>query len=379
MDSMLKSPGSFNGLTNQNRNLQLRIPAVALAELANSDPRIVAMSADLKVSTQLSEFEKRHPDRFFQFGISERNMIAAAAGMASCGLRPYAGTFAAFSGLLAYENIRTDLGYANQPVRIWATHAGLACGYFATSHHATEDISALRSVANLMILSPCDGESAAALIRATQEVPGPIYLRLGRGREEPVYPDGAPSGYGPGKPHVIRQGSGDLLIAATGILVQEALAAAEFLDEKGISSTVLDVHTLKPFPEDSLAEQAILHRAVLSVEEHNVLGGLGSMVQEAVSQQGIRVPVYMHGIYDEYSIIGAPTHLYEYYGLDGRGLAEVAQRVLKLTDDDRFFSRERHDRILWTESDRREAAAAIRTRSLRASESPAPSEAASGA
>jgi transketolase len=377
MQTGLASPGSFNGLTNQNKNVQLRIPALALADLAESDQRVVAMSADLKVSTQLSEFEKRHPERFFQFGISERNMIAAAAGMASCGLLPYAGTFAAFSGLLAYENIRTDLAYANQPVRLLATHAGVACGYFATSHHATEDISALRSVANLMILSPCDGESAAALIRATLEYPGPIYFRMGRGREEPAYRGGAPEGYVPGEPHVIRRGH-DVLIAATGILVQEAVEAAGTLEDQGISCTVLDVHTLKPFPDQAIAEYAASHRVVLSVEEHNVLGGLGSMVQEAVFEQGVSVPSYKHGFYDEYSIIGAPTHLYEYYGLDGAGIFHVAQRLLHLVDSGSFYSVEHKKVPLWTEDDRHRVASSIRARSLRASDSLAPPEAASG-
>jgi transketolase len=157
-----------------------------LAELADRDPRIVVGTADLKYATLVSEFEERHPDRFFQFGIAERNMIGGAAGMATTGLIPYVATFASFSGLLGYEGIRTDLAYPQVPVRVLATHSGISMGFFSTSHHATEDISALRSVAGLMVLSPADGTSAAALITATVDHPGPIYIRLGRGREPSV-------------------------------------------------------------------------------------------------------------------------------------------------------------------------------------------------
>jgi transketolase len=371
METGLLSERSFNGLTNQNRNLQLRIPVLALADLADDDDRIVAASADLKVSTQLSEFEKRHPDRFFQFGISERNMAAAAAGMASCGLLPYIGTFAAFSGLLAYENIRTDMAYPNMPVRVLATHAGVACGFFATSHHATEDISALRSVANLMVLSPCDGESAAALIRATVEHPGPIYFRMGRGREVPVY-QSTLAGYGPGAPNVLRKGA-DVLLAATGVMVQEALDAATLLAEEGINASVLDVHTLKPFPDADIAESASQHRAVITIEEHNVLGGLGSMVQEAAAADGIATPVYKHGLQDEYSIIGAPSHLFEYYGLDGHGIATVTKRVTDLISTNRFQARDLRMPV-WTNEDRRGAMEAIRNRSARASHVPTPAQ-----
>jgi transketolase len=370
MEAGLVSEGSFNGLTNQNRNVQLRIPVLALADLADRDDRIVAASADLKVSTQLSEFELRHPDRFFQFGLSERNMMSAAAGMASCGLIPYVGTFASFSGLLGFESIRTDWAYPNMSVRLLATHAGVACGFFATSHHATEDIAAMRGVANLTVLSPCDGESAAALLRATVDQPGPVYIRLGRGREAPVYPGGVPKGFGPWDPFVLRKGT-DVLLAATGVMVQEAAAAAEALARDGISATVLDVHTLKPFPDDRLANLAAEHSLVVSIEEHNVHGGLGSMVVESIASRGGSVPTYKHGFQDEYSIIGAPTHLYAYYGLDEAGLSLVTKRALDLVASGRFFQRD-FSTPLWTVEDRRRTAETIRERSARATEVPSP-------
>jgi transketolase len=231
---------------------------------------------------------------------------------------------------------------------------------------ATEDLAAMRAVANLMVLSPCDGESAATLITATLEHPGPVYIRLGRGRETPVYAGGTPEGYAPGDPAVLRDG-GDVLLAATGVLVQEALGAADLLGAAGISATVLDIHTLKPFPDTGIAELAARHAAVVSLEEHNVLGGLGSMVIEAIATRGVTVPAYKHGLDDEFSIIGSPTHLHEYYGLDAAGVAAVARRVLNLVTDGGFYQRDL-SAPLWTAEDRRSTAEAIRARSVRATE-----------
>ena len=318
-----------------------------LADLADSDPRIVTGSADLKYATLISEFEDRHPERFFQFGIAERNMFGAAAGMATCGLIPYVSTFASFAGLLGYEAIRTDLAYPYVPVRVLATHAGISMGFFSTSHHATEDISALRSVADLMVLSPPDGEAAAALIRATVDHPGPIYLRLGRGREPSVYSE-APAGYAPGDPHVLREG-GDVILVATGLMVSAALEAADALAADGLSATVLDVHTLKPFSAEVIASLVARHPLAVVVEEHNTEGGLGTMVAEALAEAGARVPLVKHGVPDEYCIIGPPSHCYAYYGLDGPGVTTVASRAVERSASD-WWSQPR--RPFWTDADR---------------------------
>ena len=325
-----------------------------LAELAETDERIVVATADLKYATLVSEFEERHPDRFFQFGIAERNMIGAAAGMATCGLLPYVSTFASFSGLLGYEGIRTDLAYPHVPVRILATHSGISMGFFSTSHHATEDISALRSVAGLTVLSPADGTSAAALLRATVEEPGPIYFRLGRGREPSVY-DELPATFAPGRPWIALEGT-DLLIVATGIMVSNAVTAAEELRTQGISAAVLDVHTLKPFDAEAIVEIATMFPAVLVVEEHNTEGGLGTMTAEALALAGERVPLLKHGIPDEYCIIGPPAHCYAYYGLDAPGVAVTASRFLERARA--WF--DEVDRTCWTETDRNEVLATSR-------------------
>lgn len=314
-----------------------------LADLADDDERIVAASSDLKYVTQMAVFDSRHPGRFLQFGISERNMIGAAAGLATVGLIPYVSTFACFSALLGYENIRTDLAYPRLPVRILATHAGIAMGYFGTSHHATEDIAALRAVADLTIVSPCDARSTEALLRSTVDWDGPIYFRLGRGREDDVY-DSVPKSYGPGEPTVVARGE-DILIAATGLMVSFARDAARSLAARGISATVLDVHTLKPFASDAFAELAAAHRAVVVVEEHNIEGGLGSICVEALAGRRVGTPVFKHGLRDEFSLIGPPSHLYRYYGIDPAGIATVAARALRADASPL--------QPLWTESDRR--------------------------
>jgi transketolase len=315
-----------------------------LSELAERDPSVVAGCADLKYVTHLADFEVDHPGRFFQFGISERNMFSAAAGMAACGLKPYVATFAAFAGVLGYEAIRTDMAYPNLPVRVLATHAGISLGFFGTSHHATEDIAALRAVAGLRVLSAADNASLRALMLRTADHPGPVYFRVGRGVEDPLY-DAVPDGYGYAGAHVVRRGT-DVLLVSTGILVKQAALAAELLAEVGVSATVLDAYELKPFPAELVADLAGKHRGVVVVEEHNVEGGLGTMVAEAVAEAGAGVRVYKHGLYDEFGIVGPPTHLYRYYGMDPTGITEVTHRFL-----DRLAGPPRRER-LWTDEDK---------------------------
>lgn len=317
-----------------------------LADLADHDPRIVVGCADLTYVTRLAAFGARHPSRFLYYGISERNMLGAAAGLATTGHIPYVCTFACFSGILGFENIRTDHAYPRLPVRVLATHAGISMGFFGTSHHATEDIAALRAVAGLTILSPSDPASTEALLRSTVDHDGPIYFRIGRGREAPVY-DEVPV-LTPGEPQVLAAGT-DVLLIGTGVMVQECRQAAELLAGEGVGCTVLDMHTLKPFPAESVARHAASHRVVLTVEEHNVEGGLGSMAVEALAAGGLTVPVHKHGLRDEYALVGPPTHLYRYYGLSPDGIATVARRLLDRGDERRLITEP-----LWAADDRAE-------------------------
>lgn len=289
-------------------------------------------------------------------------MLTAAAGMAASGLIPYAATFASFSGILGYECIRTDHAYPNLPVRTIATHAGIGMGFFGTSHHATEDISALRAVAGLTILSPADASATEALLRATVDHPGPIYFRLGRGRDRDVY-DGVPDGYVPGAPRTVREGA-DVVLLSTGTMVGETLAAAEVLAaEHGVEATVLDVHTLKPFDTSAVAAQVGRHSLAITVEEHNVEGGLGTLTREAVAEAGIQTPVVKHGLQDEFALIGPPTHLYRYYGLDPVGIGTVVRRALDKGPSGR----------LWRDEDRRRVLEEYRTRRRSSQSMPATS------
>ena len=230
----------------------------------------------------MAAFEARHPERFLQFGISERNMIGAAAGLATTGLIPYVCTFACFSGILALREHphRPRVSEAAGPGA--GTHAGIAMGFFGTSHHATEDIAALRAVAGLTVLSPSDAVSTEALLRATVDHEGPIYFRIGRGREEPVYPT-APRTRLDG-PTVVRNGD-DVLLVATGSWWERGRGRRR-LAARGIAATVLDVHTLKPFAGEAIAERRGDTRQRRVVEEHNVEGGLGTMDAEALAARG---------------------------------------------------------------------------------------------
>jgi transketolase len=338
----LRDPASFDHV---GRDADANFAAgEVLADLADSDSRIVVGCADLTYVTRLAVFGARHPERLLYYGISERNMLGAAAGLATTGLIPYVCTFASFSAILGYENIRTDHAYPHLPVRILATHAGISMGFFGTSHHATEDLAALRAIAGLRIVSPCDPASTRALIRQTVDEPGPVYFRIGRGRESTVYAE--EPHFEPGQASVVREGT-SLLIVATGVMVQEALAAAQTLADQGISATVADVHTIKPFPGEHLAALASSHQAVLTVEEHTIEGGLGTMTVEALAAHGVPTPLFKHGLRDEYALVGPPTRLYRYYGLNPDGIATVGARLLSRPAGPRLITDP-----LWTADDR---------------------------
>lgn len=295
-----------------------------LLELVAQGEPIVAGTADLQYSNGLSKFHEECPDRFVQFGISEQNMVSAAAGMAAVGMKPYVATFASFMMLLCCEQIRMDVAYSKLPVRLIGHHAGISLGFYGTSHHATEDIAIARSIAGLTVIAPADGEQLKAAIRAANDWPEPIYFRIMRGRDPDVY--GAKPEFQIGK--AIKHGQGsDLTIIATGSTLHPSLEAAKVLREKGHSVGVVDMHTLKPLDQDAVLEAA-KSSVVLTVEEHNVLGGLGGAVAEVMAEIGTGARLVRHGIYDEYSLIAPPTHLYAHYKLDAAGVLDVAEKAL---------------------------------------------------
>jgi transketolase len=297
-----------------------------LIELVKAGHNVVAGSADLQYSNGLNRFAKAYPDRYVSFGISEQNMVSAAAGIATCGVTPFVATFASFLGLLTCEQIRMDIAYCAQPVRLIGHHTGISLGFYGTSHHATEDIATMRSIADLAVVSPSDGPQLEAVIKASAYYDRPIYFRIGRGRDPVIYEGGTTFTFG--KAHEHLQGE-ELTIVACGITVHAAIAAAHAMNAAGHSVGVIDMASIKPLDRDAILAAAARSRKLMTVEEHNVLGGLGAAVAEVLADEGCGVKLKRHGIYDEYSLIAPPTHLYAHYKLDAAGIQDVAEAFLK--------------------------------------------------
>ncbi|TPJ31279.1 transketolase C-terminal domain-containing protein [Mesorhizobium sp. B2-8-3] len=314
----------------QYRELNKRAPSLAtlantLIELAEAGHPVVAGTADLQHSNGLVGFARRFPERFTQFGISEQNMVSAAAGMATTGVMPYVATFASFLALLCCEQIRMDVAYCAQPVRLIGHHTGISLGFYGTSHHATEDIAIMRSIADLTVVSTADGPQFAAALRASVNHPQPIYFRISRGHDPVVYAEDAPFEFGKAVVHGI---GNDLTIIACGMAVHSAKQAMEALNAKGHSVGLIDMHTIKPLDREAVMAAARKSRFILTVEEHNILGGLGGAVAEVLAEEGGGARLVRHGIKDEYSLIAPPTHLYRHYKLDAPGIESVAQSLL---------------------------------------------------
>ncbi len=296
-----------------------------LADLADGDERIVVLTADLASANRLNDFAARWPQRFFNVGIAEKNMISVAAGLASTGLIPFVGTFASFASLLGYEQIRTDCAYPGMAVRVLAHHSGMSLGYYGTSHHALEDLAAMRAVADLTVACAADANQLRAMLRASVDLVGPLYLRLGRGRDPEVYGD-VPREFRFGVATWLRRGV-DATVIATGAEVHPALRAAEMLAARGIDVGVLDMHTVKPLDLDAVRVASAVG-PIVTLEEHSVIGGLGGAVAEALCDGGGAVRLLRHGVCDRYVEIGPPAALYAHYRLDARGVAEVVEEFL---------------------------------------------------
>ena len=297
----------------------------ALLDLVNRGEPIVAGTADLQYSNGLSKFAKLCPDRFVQFGIAEQNMVSAAAGMAAVGMKPYVATFASFLALLCCEQIRMDVAYSKLPVRLIGHHAGISLGFYGTSHHATEDLAIGRSIAGLTVVAPADATQLKAAIIASNDYPEPIYFRTQRGRDPDVYQETIEFTFGKAIEHFVGD---ELAIIATGSTVHPAREAARALNKIGRSIGLIDMPTVKPLDEEAVLAAASRSKRLLTVEEHNVLGGLGSAVAEVLSAEGLPTKLKRHGIYDEYSLIAPPTHLYQHYKLDSDGIRSVAEQFM---------------------------------------------------
>ena len=300
-----------------------------LAELGKTNDKIVGITADLAKTTAIVHFADAFPDRFFNVGIAEQNMFGIAAGLAKSGLIPFASTMAVFTCLRAGEQVRTDIAYQNLPVKIIATHAGISFGHAGTTHHCTEDFAVMRSIANMTVICPADGIETSKAVQACVETPGPVYIRIGRGFEPPCYENDHYK-FEIGKAITMREGT-DLTIICCGIAVLQSLQAAKTLAEQdGLSVRVINMHTIKPLDRDAIMSAVKDTRRILTIEEHNVIGGLGDAVGSVIAESGKGCVFRKHGIYDEFSTIGYAEDLYAHYKLDANGIIDQVRSMVGL-------------------------------------------------
>ncbi|MGE5423087.1 MAG: transketolase family protein [Ignavibacteriales bacterium] len=296
----------------------------ALKKLGELHSEVVVMDADLSKSTKTADFAKAFPERFFDMGIAEQNLMAVAAGLAASGKVVFASSFAVFATGRAFEQIRNSIAYANLNVKICATHAGVTVGEDGGSHQSIEDIAIMRAIPNLKVIVPCDGPSTLKAIQAVYDEPGPCYIRLGRSKVAVVHEDDMD--FAIGKAIRLRAGK-DVGIIACGLMVQEALKAADLLAEKGIAATVVDLHTIKPLDKELIVQVARETGCLVTAEEHSILGGLGGAVAELVSSEW-PVPIARVGVEDKFGQSGSPEELLEFYGLNARSIFEQAQNTI---------------------------------------------------
>ncbi|MDX8416483.1 transketolase family protein [Absicoccus intestinalis] len=296
----------------------------AIAELVQKNKNVVVLDADLAGSTKSGEAKKVCPERHFDMGIAEGNMMAVAAGLAASGKIAYASTFAVFATGRAYDQVRNSICYPNLNVKICATHAGITVGEDGASHQALEDIALMRAIPNMHVFQPCDGPEAKAIVKAVADIDGPCYVRLGRLAVESVNdPETYTYEYGKG---VVMQKGEKVAIVATGMMVQEALEAAKALD---FDPTVVNINTIKPIDADLIKELAKTHDAIVTVEEHNVIGGLGGAVAEVLASETDRCPQYMMGVQDTFGQSGTPAELLDHYGLNAKHIAQFVKDLCK--------------------------------------------------
>jgi len=297
----------------------------ALIELGHKNPNVVVLDADLSQSTKTAGFGKEFPERFFNMGIAEQNMMGTAAGLATTGKIPFASTFAMFATGRAFEIIRNSIGYPKLNVKVCATHAGLTVGEDGASHQALEDIACMRVIPNMTVIVPADAIEAKAAIHALAENEGPAYVRLGRSGV-PVINDGDNYRFEIGKGVLLKDGK-DATIIATGIMVNEALEASKELETKGLSVRVINIHTIKPIDKEIIIKAAEETKAIVTVEEHNIIGGLGSAVAEVIGEN-CPVPMKRIGTLDTFGESGKPQELLEKYGLTKENIIETVFDII---------------------------------------------------
>lgn len=296
-----------------------------LVELGAENPDIVVLDADLAAATKTEMFAKAYPERFFDAGIAEANMIGIAAGLAASGKIPFASSFAMFATGRAYEQIRNSVGYPQLNVKICASHAGITVGEDGASHQCLEDIALMRTIPGMVVMNPADDIEAKAAVRAAAEYEGPVYIRLGRAAV-PVINDRPDYHFEWGKGIKIQDGN-DVTLVATGTMVNSAMEAAKMLEADGVSVEIIDIHTIKPIDEDMLIESAKKTGKIVTLEEHSVIGGLGSAVCDVLSEKCPTL-VKKIGVYDTFGESGSAAVLMEKYELDGKGVYRQVKEFL---------------------------------------------------
>jgi transketolase len=299
----------------------------ALAKLAEINENVVVLDADLSKSTKTADFKAVAPERFINMGIAESNMMGVAAGLSTCGKIPFASTFAMFAAGRAFEQIRNSICYPKLNVKVCATHAGLTVGEDGATHQSIEDISLMRSIPNMIVINPSDAIETEAAIFAAAKYNGPCYVRLGR-LAVSVINDNSDYKFEIGKGVTLTNG-GDVTIIATGMMVELALEAKEKLAEDGISARVINIHTIKPIDKELLIKAAKETGAIVTAEEHSIIGGLGSAVAEVVTEE-CPVPVLRVGIKDTFGESGKPNELLKAYGLTTESIVEHSKKAISL-------------------------------------------------
>jgi transketolase len=296
-----------------------------LAELGGENPDIVALDADLSGSTKTSLFAKKFPERFFNMGIAEANMMGTAAGLAAVGKIPFVSTFAIFAVGRAWEQMRQSVAYPKANVKIVATHGGVTVGEDGGSHQSVEDIAIVRAVPNMTVIVPADGVETKAAIRAAAAHKGPFYIRLGRNKVPTIFGDDYR--FEIGKGCLMAPGS-DLTIISTGLMTAQAISAAKLLEKEGVSARVVHIATIKPLDQDIVLDAAMETGAVVTAEEHSVVGGLGGAVAEFLGEKH-PVPIKRIGVRDRFGTSGKAEELLKYFGLLADDLVEAAREVLE--------------------------------------------------
>lgn len=296
----------------------------ALVKLGAQNANVVVLDADLSKSTKTHDFMKNYPERFFNMGIAEQNLMGTAAGLAASGKVAFASTFAVFATGRAFEQIRNSIAYTKLNVKIAATHAGLTVGEDGASHQSIADIAVMRALPNMTVIVPADGIEAEKAVLAAAEMDGPVYIRLGRSAVPVLYDEGYV--FQVGQASLLRKGN-DVTIMACGIMTAEALKAAEELAKEGISARVLNVSSIKPLDTAAITAAAKETGAIVTAEEHSIIGGLGSAVAEALVEN-TPVPMVRVGVQDTFGESGKPQELLEKYGLTARNIKEAVHKVM---------------------------------------------------